>query len=298
MSRLVASDNSDQAVVNTTTETNVAVLTIPSGTWVGNAVLLEQTGFYENNNQNSRTCTTRLYIGSTSGSGGTKVSEITSPAQAASTLKFAQIQRWDLVAFDSSTLHVTHRLGFGAAGSDTGNLSTPTTPSGFNDNRVTGLSLSGAVEIRITEQLSATGANHRFTSHGVRAALLTPAVAATTYTQAEETDSAQGSGVKLGFAFSAETDSSRSFASKLGYGFAGESEQAGTFSISGSQISYSFAIETDSARGFAQKAGYSRASETDEAGVFFSGSIGVPVRFPGHATPVPRRRHHDAVPVG
>lgn len=174
-SRVLAKDVVDQVVSNTTTETNVFVGTVPSGEWVGNVVKMEQTGAHVNDTASSpRTYRVRVYVGGSGGSGGTLVSDFTSTPQARTASPFAAVQRWDMMALSSSVLAVTERFGFGGPSSDDGTFDPVTTPGGYQTNLVTGLSLSGATEVRITVTLGATGASHKFTSRGCWLVLVAP----------------------------------------------------------------------------------------------------------------------------
>lgn len=263
MSRVILQDLVDQTITGNnqgTTETNIFVGTISSGLLVNRCLLLENMGRHTNDNQNSRTYTIRLYVGSTGGVGGTLVSTFASVAQtgADASVGFASFQRWELTYIDSDSLSIIERFGFGGHGaaktlstssqaddiidcvghgfaigdavmfsaltggnglsantaywvtadsygtdtfriagqpggasldfttditagtvringSDRGSFGTITTPGGFQTNVVNSLSLDGAIELRMTAQLSHTsvGTGHSYTSRGIYGVLLT-----------------------------------------------------------------------------------------------------------------------------
>lgn len=283
MSKVLLQDVVDQAVTDTLTETNVFVGTIAGGIWIGDIVAIEQTGKYVNSGS-GQSYTIRLYIGSSGGTGGTEVTEFIW-GTTSSALASASCQRWELYALDADSLRVVMRAGFGGLGSDDGTQASATIPGGFLTNRVEGLSgLTGDTEIRITVQLSSvTGTTHSFTSRGVWVGLIDDPVTATTYTEAQETDSATSFGAKIGYGLAAETDTAGSFINanvaythaletdtarpinvKLGYTFAQETDTGGTFIAAGGSA-YALAQETDTARSFGVKVGYGAAIETDTA---------------------------------
>lgn len=100
--------------------------------------------------------------------------------------------------------------------------------------------------------------------------------------QASETDAAQGIAKRIGFTFAAEadtsqgftqrraiaqaseTDSSQGLGKRLGLSFASESDLSGPIAIT-AIIPFTFASETDSAQGFAKRIGAALASEVDAA---------------------------------
>lgn len=127
--------------------------------------------------------------------------------------------------------------------------------------------------------------------------LIAAAVTGAAYTEALETDTALGFGVKVGYGPAIETDSALGTAVKVGYGFGSETDSAGIFSAGspytaaieidsargfGVLVVYGAAIETDSARGTAVKTGIGVAQETDTAGSFIdaAGNVGKPVDNP------------------
>lgn len=175
MSGILWQDVVDQTITNTATETNVAVGTVPSGEWVGREVDLEQTCTYNVANTVGRSYTIRVYVESSGGAGGTLVMQMQSPNSAKDSTTKGGFQRWALLALDSSTLLVFHWAGFGGPTSSGGLFGAATTPGAFGVNKVTGLSLSGAVEIRVTVQMSSNGVGHTFVSKGVWACLVSEA---------------------------------------------------------------------------------------------------------------------------
>jgi len=172
MSGVIAQDVVDQTITNSATETNVFVGTVPSGEWPLREVAIEQTCSYNVANTVGRNYTVRVYVGSTAGAGGTQVMQLQSPNASKDSTDHGGFQRASLLALSSSTLLVHFWSGFGGPSSGAGGFGAAATAGAFGINKVTGLSLSGAVEIRLTVQLSSTGVGHTFISKGCWAVLL------------------------------------------------------------------------------------------------------------------------------
>lgn len=171
MSHILARDVVDQSVINTTTETRLFAHVIEPGVWPGNVLLVEQTGRYRNNNQNTRNYRIRLRLN------GQQMFTAQAPSPTASTLYFAAAQRWLLAAVGTNRVDGIMLYACGGPGTDTGNFVLPEAPGGGGLNIYGGVNvqtseptyvdLTKPVGLEITVQMNNTGANHEFHSMGV-----------------------------------------------------------------------------------------------------------------------------------